>query len=212
MKTDDLIAALAADAKSVDMPICRTLALAVFAGALGALLIFVLKIGIRPDFMAAFDNPRFVLKLALTLILFVAGLGLVWSVAKPGAVPHVWLVALATVPATLAVASLAEMVIVPPGEWEYRLLTPNWLVCVALIPLLAAAPLIALIVALRRGAPTNPVMAGAAAGLLAASIGATLYATHCQSDSPLFVAVWYVLATGIVTVTGALLGHRFLRW
>ena len=55
-------------------------------------------------------------------------------------------------------------------------------------------------------------LAGAAAGLLAAGIGATLYATHCQSDSPLFVAVWYVIATAIVTAAGAILGSRLLRW
>jgi hypothetical protein len=81
-----------------------------------------------------------------------------------------------------------------------------------LIPMLSAAPLIAVIIALRQGATTHPVLAGAAAGLLSAGIGAALYATHCQSDSPLFVAVWYVVATIIVTLAGAVLGQRFLRW
>jgi hypothetical protein len=88
----------------------------------------------------------------------------------------------------------------------------NWQVCMVLIPMLSAAPLIAILLALRHGATSHPVLAGAAAGLLATGIGATLYATHCQSDSPMFVAVWYVIATVIVTAVGALLGSRLLRW
>jgi hypothetical protein len=55
-------------------------------------------------------------------------------------------------------------------------------------------------------------LAGATAGLAAAGIGALLYASHCQDDSPLFMATWYVIATVIVALIGALLGTRFLRW
>ena len=73
-------------------------------------------------------------------------------------------------------------------------------------------PLGALLIALRAGAPQSPAMAGAVAGLLAGALSAALYATHCPDDSPLFVALWYTLAVGLVTLTGALLGHRVLRW
>ncbi len=55
-------------------------------------------------------------------------------------------------------------------------------------------------------------LAGATAGLVAAAIGATLYASHCQDDSPLFVATWYVIAVAIMALLGAVLGSRFLRW
>jgi hypothetical protein len=66
--------------------------------------------------------------------------------------------------------------------------------------------------AMRHGAPASPARAGAAVGCLAASIGATLYALYCIEDSPLFVAVWYPIATGLVTAIGALAGARWLRW
>jgi hypothetical protein len=84
--------------------------------------------------------------------------------------------------------------------------------CLVLIPALSAAPFIALILALRQGAPTRPMLAGATAGLVAAAIGATLYASHCQDDSPLFLAAWYVIAVAIMAALGALLGARLLRW
>ena len=78
--------------------------------------------------------------------------------------------------------------------------------------LFAAAPLTAILMVLRSGAPRSPALAGAAAGLLAAACGATLYAFHCFDDSPLFVAAWYTLAAAIVVVVGTLVGHRLLRW
>jgi hypothetical protein len=65
---------------------------------------------------------------------------------------------------------------------------------------------------LRHGAPARPALAGALAGLLSAGLAATLYAAHCNDDSPLFVATWYTLATALVTAIGALLGARLLRF
>ena len=212
MKTDQLIAAIAADAKSTEPPIARTLWLAFAAGLAVASLIFLAEVGFRPDLMGAFSSPRFVLKCVLTLSLLISAMGLVWHLARPGDVPIGWVVALCAVPVVLAGAAIVEMVVMPTYMWEHLVFGMNWQVCMVLIPILSAAPLIALLLALRRGATSHPVLAGASAGLLAAGMGATLYATHCQSDSPLFVAVWYVITTLIVTGVGALLGSRFLRW
>jgi len=212
MKTDQLIAAMAADAKTTEMPIGRTLWLAFAGGLLVAALIFFMDVGTRPDLASALSSPLFLFKCLLTVSLLVSAMGLVWHLARPGAVPIAWVVALCAVPVALAGAAIAEMVIIPPSGWEHVIFGMNWRVCAFLIPLLSAAPLIALILALRQGATSYPVLAGAAAGLLATGIGATLYATHCQSDSPLFVAVWYVIGTAIVTAAGALLGARLLRW
>jgi hypothetical protein len=203
---------MAADARSTGTPIGRTLWLAVAAGALVAVLYFFLDIGPRADLAWALSSPRFLFKLVLTLSLLVASLGLVWHLARPGDIPIGWVVALAAVPALLGIGVAAELIAIPPSAWESSIFAMNWRACMVLIPLLSAAPLVAVILALRQGATTHPVLAGAAAGLLSAGIGATLYATHCQSDSPLFVAVWYVIGTAIVTLIGALLGARLLRW
>jgi hypothetical protein len=212
MKTDQLIAALAADTKSTEMPIGRTLWLAFAGGLAVAAIIFFMEVGTRADLAAAMSSPRFLFKCMLTLALLGASLGLVWHLARPGDVPIGWVLALAAVPAVLASAAIVEMIVVPVSGWEDLIFGMNWQICMFLIPMLSAAPLIALIMALRHGATSHPVLAGAAAGLLSTGIGATLYATHCQSDSPLFVAVWYVIATVIVTSVGAVLGSRLLRW
>jgi hypothetical protein len=43
-------------------------------------------------------------------------------------------------------------------------------------------------------------------------MGATVFAMHCMDDSPLFVAIWYTLATGLMALTGLLVGRYVLRW
>jgi hypothetical protein len=88
----------------------------------------------------------------------------------------------------------------------------NSMHCLTMVPLLSIAPLAALLLAMRAGAPQNPGIAGALAGAAAAGIAATLYAANCPDDSPLFVASWYPLATIIVAAVGALAGARLLRW
>jgi hypothetical protein len=212
MRTDDLIAAMTADTQTVSPPIGRTVLIAVAGGALAAALVFFLALGARPDLSAAVETPRFLFKWVLTLTLFATSMGLVLHLARPGAVPSGWVMALAAAPILLILATIAELLYLPPDLWAQRLIGHNALVCMVLIPSLSALPLIAIVLALRQGAPTHPVLAGAAAGLLAAGIGATLYATHCQDDSPLFVATWYVIAVAIVTLVGAFLGARLLRW
>jgi hypothetical protein len=212
MRTDNLITALAADAPSVAKPIGRTLWLAAAAGALAAAVLFYYGIGFRLDFASAIGTPRFLFKWLLTLTLVASAMGLVLHVARPGSVPTAWLTALAIAPALLIVATIGELLVVPSSEWTNRLMGAKASACVVLIPMLSAAPLVALIWALRQGAPTRPMLAGATAGLAAAGIGAFLYASHCQDDSPLFLLAWYVLGTAIVALVGALLGARYLRW
>jgi hypothetical protein len=71
---------------------------------------------------------------------------------------------------------------------------------------------VALLFILRDGAPLRPALAGAAAGLVAGGLAATLYAAHCTDDSPLFVTTWYGIAVMVIAGVGALAGARWLRW
>ena len=212
MNTNQLIAALAADTNTVSRPINRQLWMAIAGGAIVASLIFFFGVGARPDIAAALETPRFVYKYVLTLSLFASAFGLMLHLARPGAVPAGWLAALAIAPVLLIASVIAEFFLVPSSAWAMSLIGKNGVVCLVLIPLLSAAPLAAVIWTLRDGATTHPVLAGAVAGLVAAGIGATLYATYCQDDSPFFIATWYGLAIMIVTVVGAFLGARLLRW
>ena len=213
MKTDDLIKAIVADNSTVQPPISRTLWLALLAGATVAAILFAVTLGPRSDFSwSIVHSPRFIFKFILTLGLAVPAYFVVQRVARPEASAGrtVWLLAL--VPLLLALGVLVEMYLLPADHWSVYMIGSNSKACVSLIPLFSLAPLAGALLALRRGAPSNPTAAGAFAGLLAAGIGATLYASHCVDDSPLFVAVWYTIAVGLITGLGAFLGSRLLRW
>ncbi len=115
-------------------------------------------------------------------------------------------------PFLLMAAVAGELIAIPAWQWEAKLLGVNWLACLALIPVLSIPLLIGLFIALRHAAPGNAGYAGAVAGVAAGGIAAAIYAAHCPDDSPLFVAAWYTLAIGIVSLCGFLAGRRWLAW
>ena len=81
-----------------------------------------------------------------------------------------------------------------------------------LIPLFAIPPLAGILYAVKQAAPRNAGLAGAIAGLAAGGIAACVYVLHCPDDSPLFLAAWYTLAVGFVSLVGYLAGRHWLRW
>jgi hypothetical protein len=212
VKTGDLIRALAADSEVHPMSPVRALALALIPGVAIALGLHFAVLGLRPHLLTLLGEPRLLFKLCLTFLLAALSCALVSRIARPGAGIRRTTLLLAIVPALLAAANLAELLAVPAAEWGQRLIGTNAMFCLKSIPFLAAAPLVAILLALRQGAPEHPALAGAAAGLLAGAIGAAFYATHCPDDSPLFVAAWYTLAITFVIGIGALAGRRLLRW
>lgn len=212
METEKLIAALARDAGPPPRSLARIELLATGTAALIVLCAFVLFIGPRDDIWSALQSPRFVLKPLLTLTFFIATLYALAAAMRPDARLGPGLLALSLPLVGLSLAVIGELVVVPPELWVQRVTGTNAVYCLLTIVALAFAPLGAFLWALRQGAPTNPTRAGAIAGLAAAGLGATFYALNCTNDSPLFVAVWYPLASVLVAAAGAFLGRRWLRW
>jgi hypothetical protein len=68
------------------------------------------------------------------------------------------------------------------------------------------------VVVMRKGAPTQPPLAGAVIGTLSASLGAMAYTLACKNDGAAFVAIWYGVACAIMSAIGAVAGNRILRW
>jgi|SRR6187551_1177247 len=211
MKTDQLVAALVADRAADRRPLARSLGLALVVGGVLSLVVFFLELGVRADIGPALATWRFDLKVAMVLLGLVLAFGACLDCARPDRPRHP-LRRLLPLLAVLATAVALELALVPAPSWQMRLVGSNSMICLPMVPILSLAPLGAALLILRRGAPASPVLAGAAAGLLAAFSGASLYAFHCFDDSPLFVATWYTLAALPVVAIGALAGHRLLRW
>jgi hypothetical protein len=214
MKTNDFISALAQDhaAQPQPQPLRWTFLTAMAAGLGVAVVAFALTLGFRPDLASAIQTWRYDFKFVVTLTLAVTSARLVWRLARPAAECHSAELALAAAPLLLFGAVLYELWAVPASSWLPRAIGSNSVACVISITFLSIGPLAAAFYALKHGAPLRPGLAGAAAGLLASALAATLYAAHCPDDSPLFGAIWYTAAMALVACAGGFAGRRFLRW
>lgn len=211
MKTNDLINLLANDS-SPPWRFHRVAALAIAAAIALAALLFFAGIGFRPDIAAALQTVRFLFKFVVTIALAATAIYALIGLARPEGTLAQYGRFLVLAPVLLAGAVALELWALPEARWLPSLIGHNARFCLTLIPLLAIGPLVCFLAALRQGAPSQPGLAGAVAGLAASGIAATFYAANCTDDSPLFVMTWYPLAILIVTAAGYLAGRMLLRW
>jgi hypothetical protein len=210
MDTNELIRSLAADHGWRARPVGIVLAIALAVALPLTVMMFMMRLGMRPDFMAATANPFFVLKFVVTLSLVFTSVALASRLVRPGADIRkaAWLL---VIPLLLLAGGIAADAVVMTSPWTKRLIGTNSLICLASIPALSLPLLIAALIGLRHGAATRPMLTGAVAGLLAGGIAATFYASHCIDDSPLFVTLWYSIALAVVALVGAVAGRWVLR-
>jgi hypothetical protein len=211
MKTEDLIKVLAAD-PGVGPPVGRVLVPALIGSGLIAAALLVAGFGLRPDLARALADGQVLVKHLFGPLLGAAAVGAALRVVRPGARIDGWAWALLAAPALVVAAFLADLVALPSPAWPGVLTGQSILYCLFGVTLLSLPFFAASLVALRRGAPTDPRLAGALAGALSGGFGAAVYALHCIEDSALFYGVWYTAAIFAVAAFGALLGPRLLRW
>lgn len=213
MQTDDLIAHLSGALEPVrGTEITRTLAIGLAAGAAGSALLMMATIGVRHDIVDAMGGGAFWLKFLYTLAIAVLGLKLVERIGRPGTDASLPALLLA-VPVLVLMAMMA-MQMMPADDAARRalLMGHSARTCSMLIAGLALPLFAGLFWSLRQLAPTRLIQAGAAAGLLAGSTAATIYAFHCTESTATFIAIWYTAGIALTTALGAGLGRWALRW
>jgi hypothetical protein len=211
MRTDDMINLLVQDLpnepKAVTDMLLRWWPAAATTAGFGFLAIG----GVRPDLFATGLAPT-LLKMTLGALIAVTAISGAIKLSRPEAqVPGAakWLIAVAVFIGLIVATDLINHGV---DTWRGRLFGKGALPCLTLVPTLAALPLIASITALRRGATTMPLAAGALAGFASAGLAILGYGLFCNEDSPLFIATWYSLAAVITGLAGAALGRAMLRW
>ncbi len=126
MRTEDLINAMSADAKSVAPPIARTVAMSVGVGTLISALLFLSVLGIRDNFLESLTTSmRFVFKFVLTLSIAIPAFVLVRGLARPDFTPgkNLWWLALA--PAVLLAGVALELLSLPAEAWRANMIGHN---------------------------------------------------------------------------------------
>jgi hypothetical protein len=211
METEQLIRTLAADNAHRALPVGFVLAFGLLAAAPTSLAMFASELGVRPDVMTAMHNPFFDLKFVVTLAMAISAIAVSLHLSRPEVSLKGWWWLLLIPVGILASAIASEMMLPQRLPMMVRLVGSNSRVCMTAIPLMSLPLLAGALIGLRQGAPARPAVAGAVAGFLSAGLAATLYASHCTDDSPLFVATWYTIATALVVAIGALAGSKVLR-
>jgi hypothetical protein len=212
MDTDQLIRTLAADNVGRAQSVGVALTLALLAAAPLSIAMFFMMLGVRSDVMTAMHNPFFDLKFVVTLSLAVSAIIVSLHLSRPEALLRGWALLLLIPAGILAAGIGSEMMLPQRLPMMTRLVGHNWRVCMTAIPLMSMPLLAGALIGLRHGAPSRPAVAGAIAGMMSAGLAATLYASHCTDDSPLFVITWYSIGTAAVAAIGALAGSRVLRY
>ncbi|TAK87687.1 MAG: DUF1109 domain-containing protein [Betaproteobacteria bacterium] len=213
MRTDDLVTMLATGAPAVEPNVAaRRYASAIGWGALGAVLLLGILLGVRRDLAVAVLLPMFWVKIAFVIGLAMASLFAVLRLSRPGQ-------RIAGVPGALAAPvlgmwTLGAFVLLRADQAQRVSLFfgETWESCPYLVAMLSAPVFVAVVWAMRGLAPTRLRLAGTAAGFLSGAIGALVYCLHCPELEAPFLGFWYLLGMLIPSAFGALLGPRLLRW
>ena len=212
MKTDDLIAALAADTGAVQ-PIAPQLMLRAGIALLVSAGIVLAILGIRPGLVAAITAPVTALKWLLPLALAGAGLVASLRLSRPTAAPRLTEAWLPGAVAALALVLLGTALTrIDTGARMAAVLGDSAGICLISVLAIAALPLGIALAVLRSGASPRPGLSGAMAGLAVGGASAAVYAMHCNEDAPTFFVTWYGLGIIVVTLAGWAIGRRTLRW
>jgi hypothetical protein len=213
MKTDDLVTMLSANVEPVGGGLVgRAISVAVAAGAVIALGITLVALGVRADLSTTRALVFLSLKLAFAMAVVAVAMRYLTKLARPGAERGISPLTIVAPFAAIALFGAISLGGAPSSHWNRMILGDEWLECLLSIPIIAIVPFAVTIFAVRRAAPTNLVRAGAVAGLVAGGISAMAYALHCTDDALPFVAVWYGGTIVLCTLAGAALGPRLLRW
>ncbi|MEK7346855.1 MAG: DUF1109 domain-containing protein [Pseudomonadota bacterium] len=212
MKTQDLIGLLASDPLPTHKPVRQQLAQPLAWAAAVCGLLVVLVFGINPALSDMARHPAFITKMLwLASLMIFSALGLL-RLARPGlnAGHTFWGLSLSMLAMTSL--GLVQSLQATPGTRADLWLGASWQACSLSILGLSLPVLGALLWALRQLAPTRPALAGAAAGWMAASVAASLYSLHCTETTFTFFTAWYGGGMLLVSLLGAALGARCLRW
>jgi hypothetical protein len=215
MKTDRLIEVLSANLEPVKRGrLWKALVWAIGVGIVTAFLVMLVTVGVRSDFGMETHWGFTALKLLFTLSLIGTGTIFLIRSMSPGRGSRKSFLLVFLPFLVIGSAGLVALVLVAasPESCIRMMMGMRWQTCLLCIPLFAVVPFMALIWALRRGAPTNLQRTGAIAGLVAGALGATAYAFYCGDDSLPFIAIWYGGSIALCTFIGAKLGPKLLRW
>ncbi|MBU6266848.1 MAG: DUF1109 family protein [Sphingomonadales bacterium] len=209
---NDFLAGLVADLKPVaPLRQGRGMALAMAALALGAGLL-VAVLGLRRDFAAGHPEPLVTTAAGVFLVLALASAWAAVDMARPSVGVQRggwgWTALMAAVlPGSALGLAAVEL-------WHDRPVTldPAGVACLMLGLGTGLITLAALVLWLRRGAPSSLRRAGMLAGVAAGAAGAFAVSLWCPHDNLMHIGVWHGATVIVMGLAGRWLLPRWIAW
>ena len=213
MSYDELIDRLTVGLTPVQPRTPRRDALVVGGIALIELVLFLALGGMRHDMPDAMSHPGFWWKLVSLALIALASCAVAILSFDPSRSPRP---GLRLVLALILLCLSAGWLVDAAGDgWAALWTRLDWhdgIVCVTKMVLLAIPPVLGLGALMQRGAPTDRSGTAWVAGLAAAAWGAFVFVFACPFDDPLYIAVWYLVGCGLVSLVGRLGLPLLARW
>lgn len=212
MKTADLIHLLARQKGFLSQPLRKQMRKQLLLSLPVCVVLLSILWGINPHLRSLVIHPAFLTKALWLIVLSTLSWQGVMQLARPGFGPVYTFWGLMFGWVFMFILGGLQSYGVPPDVQQASWLGASWNTCSISIIALAVPVLVSSLWALKSQASTQPVWAGAAAGVFSASLSAMLYSLHCTEIGLGFFALWYGAGIFAVSVLGAFLGKYFLRW
>lgn len=209
MQTDDLIARLAAEARPVrrlHSPAARSLIW--LAAALPYATAIVLLHGEVP---VAGNGTRFLLEQTATFATAITSVFAAFASSVPGYDRRILLLPLP--PAILWLATVGYGCALDWIQYgpEGLIIRPDW-DCLQPAALIGILPAAILVLMLRRGAPLQPRVTLAFAGLATAALANLVLQFFHARDASIMVLTWHLGGAAVLAILGAAFGGQLLGW
>ncbi|WP_296677940.1 NrsF family protein [Novosphingobium sp.] len=209
---DTLIAALVDDLRpAAPLYQSRGMAYAVLALLAGAALVTGI-LGMRPDFAAGRPAALPVIAAGIFLVLALSSASAAIAMARPavGARRDGW--GWTALMAAVLPAGALFLAVQDGMSGLVQAFAPAGLYCLALGSAASVLSAAALIIWLRRGAPSSPPRAGLLVGVAAGSAGVFATSLWCQHDGLPHIGIWHGLTVIVGGIAGRTLLPRLLAW
>lgn len=210
---DDLIDRLTADLKPTPRTTLPRRLFGIAAlGVLASAVLMLAWLGLRTDLMDAAGTMMFWTKFAYTAIFAALGALAALNLARPAGSMRRQVIGILLLVGLTGLAGIVQMLVMGPAHMRTLVMGGSALLCPFYIVALSAPIYAVTVFAMRRAAPTNPTLAGFAAGLFAGGAATWIYALHCTESGMPFIAIWYTVGVLAAAGLGALIGRWALRW
>lgn len=211
MRTEQLIADLARDARAVPRASLQIAAM-ITAGSALALVGLTAAFGSPLQPIAERGLAASAMKLIYPLIVAAFGAAAGLAAGRPGDRMGVRLLPIFAAVLVIAIVATLQLLAAAPAGRQALLFGTTFSRCVTAV-ILASIPVFAgFSWAFRSLAPTRPSLAGFLVGLSSGGAAAAAYALFCPEISRVFLITAYTPAMLVPAVLGALAGPRLFRW